>query len=178
MEAGEEIAWGEPGVTDRERSAAGRQTIAERSRELLISNRRRAAAQLAAPLPEEVDLLRVWSPRDPQELRARIGDNPLDVWAEGDVLHVLWHGEGDDVHLGGGIQPPLWAVEGTHDLWEASVRIRNLPESVITIAAFSLARDRPTPEATTLVWRGPQAGPMRRRVVGGLRARSIAMSCT
>lgn len=169
MEAGEEIALGEPGVTDRERAAAGRQTIAERSRELLIGNRRRGVEQLAAPLPEGVDLLRVWSPRDPEALRARIGDNSLDVWAEGDVLHVLWRGEGEDVHLGGGIEPRLWPVDGAGDLWEASVRIRNLPDAVITIAAFHLGGDDPTPSATTLVWRGPRAGPLRRRVVGPLR---------
>lgn len=88
VEAGEEIAFGEPGVTDQERSAAGRQTLAERSRELLGTNRKRAAEQLKAPLPEKEDMLRVWSPRDPGELRARVGDDSLDVWAEGDVLHL------------------------------------------------------------------------------------------
>jgi hypothetical protein len=48
VEAGEEIACGDPAVTDAERAAAGRQTVAERSRALLERNRRRAAEQYAA----------------------------------------------------------------------------------------------------------------------------------
>jgi hypothetical protein len=47
-QAGEEIAFGEFGVTDQERSEAGRQTIAERNRELLGTNRKRAAESLSA----------------------------------------------------------------------------------------------------------------------------------
>ena len=47
-EAGEEIPHGDPSVTDAERSAAGRETIAARWQALLPGNRSRAAAQYAA----------------------------------------------------------------------------------------------------------------------------------
>ncbi|MDR2987055.1 MAG: hypothetical protein LBV34_19680 [Nocardiopsaceae bacterium] len=113
-------------------------------------------------------MLRVWSPRDLADLRTQLGDNSLDVWAEGDVLHVLVRGEGEDPHLGGGIQPRLWPVDDADDLWEASLRIRDLQETVITIAAFSVIGDTASPAATTVVWRGRQAGAMRGRVVGNL----------
>lgn len=168
IEAGEEVAFGEFGVTEEERSAAGRQTIAERTRELLCTNRKRAAEHLATSLPDDEDVLRVWSRRDPSDLRARLGENSLDVWAEGDVLHVLVRGEDEDLRLGGGIQPRLWPVDGAGDLWEASLRIRNLQGAVITIAVFAVRGDTPCPAATTVVWRGPQAGKMRRRVGGNL----------
>jgi hypothetical protein len=48
VEAGEEIPCGDPSVTDAERAAAGRETLAQRWRELLEPNRRRAAGQYAA----------------------------------------------------------------------------------------------------------------------------------
>jgi hypothetical protein len=48
VEAGEEIACGDPSVTDQQRAAAGRETVAVRSRALLQENRRRAAEQHAA----------------------------------------------------------------------------------------------------------------------------------
>jgi hypothetical protein len=72
-EAGEEIPLGDPSVTDAERSAAGRETIAGRFAALLPGNRSRAAAQFAAAgLPEGQDMVRVWQPRDPAELRTRL----------------------------------------------------------------------------------------------------------
>ena len=53
QEAGEEIPLGELSVTDAEREAAGRETLAERGRAILPANRSRAAAQFAvAGLPE------------------------------------------------------------------------------------------------------------------------------
>jgi hypothetical protein len=95
-QAGEEIAFGEPSVTHEEGAAAGRQTVADRSRELLDGNRRRAAEHHAAPkLPDGEDVLRVWSPRDPAALIPRLGAHPLAVRAEGDVLHMHWCGEAD-----------------------------------------------------------------------------------
>ena len=68
--------------------------------------------------------MRVWRPRAPAELRARLIEPPLAVRAEGDVLHVLWQGEADEVWLSSWVQPWLWPVEGIADLWEASLRIR------------------------------------------------------
>ena len=67
---GEEIACGDPAVTDAERAAAGRETIADRWQALLAGNRSRAAAQYAAGLANGQDIARVWRPRDPAELRA------------------------------------------------------------------------------------------------------------
>lgn len=160
--AGDEIACGDPSVTDEQRAAAGRETLAERSRGLLEGNRRRAAARYAAGgLPDGQDMLRVWRPRDPAVLRSCLGDMPLAVWAEDDVLHVLWRGRADEVQLAGGVQPRLWLVQGAEDLWEASLRIRRLNQGVIQIMVMPR---RPGDDAAgrvsvtdTLVWRGPQA---------------------
>jgi hypothetical protein len=76
MTAGEEIAWGDPGVTDQERAAAGLETVADRSRELLADNRRRAAERYAAPQPGDGEVTRVWCPRDTDALRARVPSVP------------------------------------------------------------------------------------------------------
>jgi hypothetical protein len=137
VEGGEEIAYGHPSVTDQERAAAGRETVAERSRAQLEGNRRRAAERYAAAAtadagePDADEATRVWYPREAEALRSRVCDAPLAVWAEDDVLHVLWRGEADEVQLGSGVQPPLWPVPGSDDLWEASLRIRHLAEAVI-----------------------------------------------
>ncbi len=73
-EAGEEIPCGDPSVTDAERAAAGRQTLAQRFQDLMEPNRRRAAEQYAAGgLPDGQDVARIWCPRDPAVLRARLG---------------------------------------------------------------------------------------------------------
>jgi enterochelin esterase-like enzyme len=101
----------------------------------------------------------VWRPRDPAALRTRLGQAPLAAWAEDDILHVLWQGHADEVHLGGGVQPRLWPAEGANDLWEASLRIRRLDEAVITIMVVPrLATDTPLGRVSdTLTWRGPRA---------------------
>jgi enterochelin esterase-like enzyme len=159
-EAGEEIACGDPSVSDAERAAAGRETLSQRWQALLEVNRSRAAEQYTAGgLPEGEDLARVWCPRDPAALLARLGGEPLTAWAEDDVLHVLWQGQADEVQLGAGVQPRLWPVGGAERLWEASLRIRRLDEAVITIVVFPrMAGDDPPRTAPdTLVWRGPLA---------------------
>ena len=162
--AGEEVAIGHPGVTDQERAAAGRATLAELSRKLHVTNRRRAAKRFRKGLPGGENLARVWRQRDPAELRERVNDgSPLAVWAEGDVLHVLWLGAAAEVYLTGGIQPQMWQVEGTTDLWEASLRVRDLDHAVITVAAtpvFTPAGLAGTYAADEVVWRGPRARPM------------------
>ena len=113
VKAGEEVVYGEPWVTDAERAAAGRETVAERWQALLPANRSRAAERFAAGgLPGDEDLVRVWQPRDPAALRARLGEAPLTAWSEADVLHVLWRGTADAVTLAAGVQPQLWPVEG------------------------------------------------------------------
>ena len=72
-EAGEEIPSGNPWVTDAERAAAGRETLAERFAAVLPGNRQRAAERYAAGgLPDGEDVARVWRPRDPAGLRARL----------------------------------------------------------------------------------------------------------
>jgi hypothetical protein len=73
-DAGEEIPCGDPSVIDEERAAAGRETLAQRWQEMLEPNRRRAAGQYrAGVLPDGQDVTRVWCPRDPAALRARLG---------------------------------------------------------------------------------------------------------
>jgi enterochelin esterase-like enzyme len=161
MVAGEEVAFSSPWVTDAERAAAGRETLAERTRELLAANRERAAARYTGGgLPDDAEMARVWCRRDPADLGGRLGAERLAVWADGDVLHVLWRGEADRVLLGGGVSAPLWPVEGGGDLWEASLRIRRLDEAVITVLVVALgAADLPfgRPVTDQLTWRGPGA---------------------
>jgi enterochelin esterase-like enzyme len=159
-EAGEEVVAGDPRVSDGERAAAGRETMADRFAALLPANRSRAEAQYeAGGLPEGLDAARVWRPRDPADLRARLDGSPLAVWAEDDVLHVLWQGRADEVQLYGGVDPRLWPVPGTDDLWEASLRIRRLDEAMISLmAAHRMAGDAwPTEIWDRQVWRGPRA---------------------
>jgi len=77
-EAGQEIPNGDPSVTDAERAAAGRETLAERFAAVLPGNRRRAAERYTADgLPDWQDAARVWRPRDPAELRTRLTEPPL-----------------------------------------------------------------------------------------------------
>jgi enterochelin esterase-like enzyme len=158
-EHGEEIPCGDPSVSDAERAAAGRETLAERQQAVLPGNRSRAAAQYPAALPDGEDMARVWVRRDPAALSARLGETPLTAWAEGDVLHVLWRGTADEVMLGAGVQPRLWPVEGAAGLWEASLRIRRLDEAVISIVAVPrrAGSDQPGRMPDQLVWRGPRA---------------------
>ena len=136
VQHGEEILCGDPSVTDAERAAAGRETLAGRWQAVLPGNRSRATAQYSAGLPDGEDMVRVWRRRDPAALRARLGETPLVAWAEDDILHVLWQGTADEVMLGAGVQPRLWPVEGSSDLWEASLRVRRLDEAVISIVAM------------------------------------------
>jgi enterochelin esterase-like enzyme len=160
MSAGEEIPVGDPSVTDAERADAGRETLAQRWRELLEPNRRRAAGQYAAGgLPEGQEVARVWCPRDRAALRARLGGKPLAAWADGDVLHVLWQGQADEVWLAAGVQARLWPVGGAGELWEASLRIRHLDEAVITITVTTAREgdDQGRQATDMLVWRGPRA---------------------
>jgi enterochelin esterase-like enzyme len=164
---GEEIAFSDPYVSDAERAAAGRETVAARMRALLPGNRQRAlAAYAAGGLPDGQQVVRVWCPREPAELRERLGDATYALWADGDVLHVLWRGEAEQVLLGGGVQAPMWPVDGTDfpgttgELWEASLRVRRLDEAVITVMVIGLgAADLPfgRPVTDVMTWRGPLA---------------------
>jgi enterochelin esterase-like enzyme len=159
-EAGQQIPVGDPSVTDAERTAAGRETLAERFAAVLPDNRSRAASQYAtAGLPDGQDVMRVWRPRDPAELRARLSDPPLAFWSEDDDLHVLWQGQAAEVQLYGGVQPRLWPVPGTDDLWEVSLRVRRLDEAVISlvVASRQAGGDWPTQIPDVRVWRGPRA---------------------
>lgn len=99
-EAGEKIPNGDLSVTDAERAAAGRETLAEHFAALLPGNRQRAAERYdAGGLPDGEDMARVWRPRDPAGLRARLcaplgaplAEPPLSIWSDGDILEVLWH---------------------------------------------------------------------------------------
>src|SRR5580693_2547146 len=140
-EAGEDIPNGDPSVTDAERAAAGRETLAERFAAVLPGNRRRAAERYTA------------------DLRARLTEPPLAIWSSGDVLEVLWQGQADEVQLYGGVQTRLWPVAGTGDLWEVSLRIRGLDQAVISmmVASRQAGGDWPRQIPDVRVWRGPRA---------------------
>jgi enterochelin esterase-like enzyme len=158
---GERVATGDWLVTDAERAAAGRETVTARFLALLPANRERAARRYAdGGLPDGEELVRVWCPRDPAALEARLAGKDLAAWPEGDVLHVLWRGAASRASLASGIQVPLWPVDGAAGLWEASVRVRRLDEAVITLAVAviddsgsMLGRSAGEP----LVFRGPGA---------------------
>jgi enterochelin esterase-like enzyme len=170
---GEEIAFSDPYVSDEQRAAAGRETVAGRMRALQPANRGRAAAAYAAGgLPDGQEALRVWCPRDSAALRERLGDSRYAAWAEDDILHVLWRGTAEQVVLSGGVQVPMCPVEGTvspgtteppgtgDGLWEASLRVRRLDEAVITVLVIGLgAADLPfgRPVTDIMTWRGPRA---------------------
>jgi enterochelin esterase-like enzyme len=159
-DAGEEIPCGDPSVTDAERAAAGRQTLAQRWQELLEPNRRRAAGQYAAAeLPDGQEVARVWCPRDPAVLTGRLDGEPLTTWAEGEILHVLWRGQAEEVQLAAGVQPRMWPVDGADGLWEASLRIRRLDEAVIKIAVAprQAGNDQGVRVTDTVTWHGPRA---------------------
>jgi hypothetical protein len=69
-------------------------------------------------LPDGQDPARVWRPRDPAALRARLGDAPLAAWSdEEDILDVLWRGGADQVELGAGVQLRQEWVGGHDNYW-------------------------------------------------------------
>ena len=124
-EAGEEIADGHlRSLTPSGPRPGGRRWRSAPPRCSRLTGNSAAEQYAAGGLPEGQDVMRVWRPRAPAELRARLIEPPLAVRAEGDVLHVLWQGEADEVWLSSWVQPWLWPVEGIADLWEASLRIR------------------------------------------------------
>jgi enterochelin esterase-like enzyme len=158
---GEQVASGDWLVTDAERTAAGRETVTARFLALLPANRERAARRYAdGGLPDGEDLVRVWYSRDAAALEARLADTDLAAWAEGDVLHVVWRGEARRASLSGGVQMPLWPVDGAAGLWEASARVRRLDEAVITLSV-GVVQDGGTlfgrHSGEPLVFRGPGA---------------------
>jgi enterochelin esterase-like enzyme len=157
---GEQVAHGHPGVTDAERVAAGRETLAARTAAVIDRNRSDAALRFGRPLPADRNHVRVWRPRDPEPLRGHLSAEDLAVWAEDGVLHVLFRGTATGVDVYGGIGAQLWPVAGTADLWEASVRIRDLDRATLTVcAAPRTGDDDPigVPAAATTTWRGPRA---------------------
>ncbi|WP_214107958.1 alpha/beta hydrolase [Acrocarpospora catenulata] len=95
----------------------------------------------------------MWAPRDPEFLRKQLGDADLAVWAEDDVLHVLWRGEARQVELIGGVRPALWRVNGNDDLWEASLRVRGLDEAVIEVVPYVNGQNM----MEEACWHGPHA---------------------
>jgi enterochelin esterase-like enzyme len=162
--AGEEVPFSDPYVTDAQRAAAGRETVAERARTLLAANRDRAARRYAdGGLPDGEDAQRVWHPREPAELRARLGAERIAAWAEGDVLHVLWRADHDratTVTLAGGLSGLLWPVDGADGLYEASLRVRRLDEAVLTLFVVETGEDDlpfGRPVTDQLTWRGSSA---------------------
>jgi len=158
---GERVATGDWLVTDAERAAAGRETVTARFLALLPANRERAARRYAdGGLPDGEELVRVWCPRDPAALEARLAGKDLAAWPEGDVLHVLWRGAASRASLASGIQLPLWPVDGAAGLWEASVRVRRLDEAAITLAVAVIDDNGPMlgrSPGDPLVFRGPGA---------------------
>lgn len=158
---GEVVAEGDWTVSDAERAAAGRETVTARFTALLPANRERAARRYAAgDVPEGEEVARVWTRRDAATLTARLDRRTLAAWADGDVLHVLWRGAADRAVLTGGIQLPLWPVDGAPGLWEASARVRRLEEAVISLAVSAVGHGETMqgcPPGEVVVFRGARA---------------------
>ena len=161
VDGDEDVACGEPDVSDDDRRAAGRPTLAELTRECRTRNRERAVERGRIPdLPDGLEFARVWTPRDPAELHRHVQTDDLAVWAEDDVLHLLWRGTAAQVDVGGGIQKSLWPVVGADDLWEASVRVRALDRCAFSLHVFAQrAGDTPfgRPADVSTEWHGPAA---------------------
>ncbi|MFF0865015.1 alpha/beta hydrolase [Nonomuraea sp. NPDC003560] len=168
---GDKVAFGEAGVTDEERAAAGRETLAQRNQALLRGNRRRARRRYAHELPDGVHFARVWRRRALAELRPLLTGGPLAVWGEDDdVLHVLW--QGPNAQLVGGVRFPMWPVKGAADLWELSLRVRHLDRAVIGVTAVP-----PGGRPVERIWHGSRAAPAPAtavRLAGTLVTREIS----
>ncbi|GIH29667.1 hypothetical protein Aph01nite_79770 [Acrocarpospora phusangensis] len=138
--------------------------------------RREAAERYDSALPDGVNVMRVWTPRDPDSLRKRLGDDNLAVWADDETLHIVWRGTADQVDLAGGIGIGLWPVEDTDDLWEASLRVRRLDEAVIEVVPLVCGGTQLPRTLDEARWHGPEASrsrPVARELVGTLEVHEL-----
>src|ERR1700730_7718930 len=145
-----------PSASRSSLTRSGRRPAGRRSR----NARGHCLRATAATPPDADEVTRVWCPRDPGALRSRLANAALAVWAEDDVLHVLWRGHAEQVHLASGAQVPMWPVPGSDDLWEASLRTPRLAEAVISISVLPQQADEllfGRQMSDHMVWRGPRA---------------------
>jgi enterochelin esterase-like enzyme len=99
---------------------------------------------------------RSWTP---EELLTRKTKEGAPVWAEGDELTFVYQGEADEVQVCCGIQRPMQQVQDT-DLWVLTVRVRNLPQAVISYGFMAVRNGQLIGNtANFVVWRGAQAPP-------------------
>ncbi|MBO3748875.1 hypothetical protein J5X84_22585 [Streptosporangiaceae bacterium NEAU-GS5] len=94
-------------------------------------------------------------PRDPDALRARLGDRRLALWAEGHVLHVAYRGPAENPQVVG-VDVQLSRVDG--DLWAGQMTIERLDEAVFQIFEPTERGELITRDHVH-VWRGPLAPP-------------------
>jgi hypothetical protein len=106
--------------------------------------------------------VRVWRPRPLDDLRARLGGERARIWAEGDILEVLWRGDTDRLECSGGLQYPFWRA-GRSDIWELSVSIPRLAEAIISLIPIPLSHVQHvfggTLSEAPLHFRGARAAP-------------------
>lgn len=96
----------------------------------------------------------------PEEAAARLGDEPVVWWADGEMFTILTRHPGPDVALCCTLQEPLARI-GDGDLWGLAARVPGLSAGVIDILVLPPATAGPLrPE----VWRGPDAPPRPSRV--------------
>lgn len=100
------------------------------------------------------------------ELLARRSAEQSPIWADGDELTFFYQGEADEVYICCGIQSPMRRIEGT-DLWVLTVRIRDLPQSVIGYSFIPYQDGHPVAAEwdtdDSQQWRGPEAPPSPQR---------------
>lgn len=141
-------------VGDAERTALGLPSLAETQLELEVENRHRAEQRAAAPLPEGVQIRRIWRRWSPDQLLAR---GP--VFMENDDLTFVYEGDADEVRLVGGLPMQLWRLPESM-VWAASVRVRNLAEAVVSYGFVPKGEAWPGDQWPLLrQWRGPKAPP-------------------
>ncbi len=150
----------DPSVDDEERAEMGLPALSDLRAEIALHNRRLAERHAVEPvLSRDATLRRVWRDDDPAALLARqAADGP--VWRDGDELVFVWQCDAHDVSVAGGLQIPMWRLEGS-DVWTLRVRIRDLDRAVISFAFVGTKPGDPTPSylGGDGRWRGPEAPP-------------------
>jgi len=94
------------------------------------------------------------------ELLTRTEAEQSAVWAEGEELTFVYHGEAEEVQICCGIQLPMQRV-GDSGFWALTVRVDGLSEAVISYSFIPYQDGHPIKVEErvddTKVWRGPNA---------------------
>lgn len=113
------------------------------------------SAGFAQPATPTAKAPPVPDPLTPDALLARAAHEGAPVWADGDVLTMVYRGEGESVEVCCGLQEPLRRLPGS-DVWVLRRIIPDLGEAVIS---YDFTADGDFDMELPDVWRGPDAPP-------------------